>query len=165
MLEFLGLLLALVLALSPNGEAYVAPEDIIARIEAKIGQVEASQGKALEHAGQGLAALGESEESSSLSAETPDTEKSLTYNSESERQIGEVPQVAVDNAPPLEPCTEELCPSPTPTPINPPSFIGPPVPLPDPEPIPGPIPPNPDPCLPPVPNHPGVLLPDILFCI
>ena len=123
MLEFLGLLLALVLALAPNAQSpNVAPEDIIARIEEKINHVEAPQDKASEHVGLEIT-------------------KVLTYNTESEKVVGEVPQVAGDNAPPLVPCTPELCPLPTPTPTPTPTSTPPViVPIPDPEPIPDPFP-------------------------
>lgn len=145
MLAYLISLLALALALTSNGQSTsTTSEGIIARFEDKIAGVEAPENQALEHIGQGLTNEELADEASSQELETPNTDKVPAYNTQSEREVGGVPQVAVDNADPLVPCTEELCPSPTPTPADPPSFVPPPVPvpLPDPEPIPDPISPT-----------------------
>ena len=149
MLSFILTLLALVLSIGAVQNPQVSPEEIIAQIEEKITPVFGEQ-----HPGNLPDAVPPvSTPSASLesSHEEPNTQKDLTYNLEAERFIGEVPQVAIENARPLVPCEDfpELCaeaPSPTPTPTPTPT----PPPLPDPEPIPDPI--NPLPCLP----EPGV---------
>jgi len=151
MLEFLGLLLALVFALSPSAQApNVTPEEIIAKIEDNMGYLETSNGKALENVGRGIITDVVSEEISSEGQENTNPEKIPTFNTESEKEIGEIPLVAVENAPSLVPVVPTATPTPTPSP-TPPIQIGP---LPGPEPIPDPLP---GPCQP-LPGNPKLLI-------
>lgn len=185
MLAYLIALLALVFSLHPAHLPNVASGDIISKIEDKIAEVAAPESKALEHIGQGIpeedaqeenAETSSQEESEAETAETPelpDTTKILTYNTESEHEVGEVPQVAVDNAPPLEPsgpCSELIggcefpADEPTITPTPPTVTPTPPVDI-DPEPIEWTVPPQPqDDCFEPPadtkpPVHPLVACP------
>ena len=156
MLTFILSILALVLSIGVVQNPQKSPEDIIGQIEEKISSLPA------QITPENLPEITPPESTPSASLEQShgqgNTDKVLTYNSESQRVIGEVPQVAVDHANPLVSCVDypELCessisatPTPTPTPT--------PVPLPDPEPIPDPI--HPLPC----PVAPGVKPPRSLI--
>ena len=156
MLSFILTLLALVLSIGAVQNPQKSPEEIIAQIQEKI--TPAFGEKLPGNLPDAVPPVSTPSASLESSHEEPNTQKVLAYNTEGERVIGEVPQVAVENAKPLVPCEDfpELCaeaPSPTPTPTPTPT----PPPLPEPEPIPDPI--HPLPC----PVAPGVKPPHSLI--
>jgi len=152
MLALLLSIFALVLNFGAINNPHKTPSDIAAQIQshlpAAIGHAVAPE-SVPDNFPPAVGPNATSEESS----ESPDTARIPTYNNESGYTVGEVPQVAVNNAPPLEPCVEETCeaepgkpeitppPIPTPTPTS-----TPPVDVPGPEAIPDPITPPSTPC-------------------
>lgn len=124
MLEFLISLLLLILGLGNNNHPELNPQTIFERLEEKIDEVAPPQGNPQEDILNNV-----NPQNSEVGNSLPSTSEVKTFNTSSENYVGEIPVVAVENAPPLVECVDlDRCESH-------PEFIGPPIPLPSPKPI------------------------------